>query len=344
MYTTKPTKHRIIAGILAVLFICVAGLLANRLYTAGSSNTNPSIIATTPSPTSAASTGSETSSGKSDDGLSTARELFLAGFYEEALDEIGERTDTEAVILYDEILAAWALAVDTSVEEAVQAGDYRLAFDTLHQIEDYDAPGIRVLYNETVSSCGNAVTADAEAAYKSGGCDAALALLYAAPAEIAETSGALIAYYDGLRPVLLSNLDVFSTEGGTGGYSVELYQNEHLEDRYGTSYSTSFSASTGDVKFLLNNAYKTFSGTVGTPAGYGKDDFRDGAYIEFLDDDGNVLYRSELCEVDTKPQSFTVDVAGVELLTIRWTCIGDNVWSNWGYRATIFDGSFEKLK
>ena len=344
MYTTDPTKHKIIAGIIAVLLISGAGLLANKLYTGNSSNKNVETVAVTAAPTLPTGSAVPTTTTKSDDGLSSALELYEAGYYEEALLQIIERTDAAATALYDEIIVAWALAVETSVAEAVQAGDYRLAFDRLHEIDDYDAPDIRVLYNETVSSCTNAVTADAAAAYQSGGCDEALALLYSAPSEIADTSGALIDYYEKLRPVLLTNLDVFSTEGGTGGYNVEIYRNEYLEDKYENSYSTSFSASTGKVKFLLNNAYKTFNGTVATPAGYDHDDFRDGAYIELLDDEGNVLYRSELCEAETKPQIFSVDVTGVELLTIRWTCIGDNVWSNWGYRATIFDGSLEKLQ
>ncbi len=38
------------------------------------------------------------------------------------------------------------------------------------------------------------------------------------------------------------------------------------------------------------------------------------------------------------PEPFSVDISKYDQIKFRWICEGSNIWGNWGYFATIFDG------
>ena len=148
----------------------------------------------------------------------------------------------------------------------------------------------------------------------------------------------MLEIYKSHIPVLLGEMEMFqnNTKGGSMASKtdeVDAYQ----EDNYGNTYEHSFSADCGSVVYLLNFKYQTFSGTVAFPKGVESDNYRSFATLKILGDDKEIAKFSEF-NSGSKPQFFELDVSAYEKITLKWECAGNNIWRDWGYFATIFDG------
>lgn len=110
-----------------------------------------------------------------------------------------------------------------------------------------------------------------------------------------------------------------------------------LTDNYGNTYAHSLSVGTGSLTYLLNYQYLTFSGTVGCPKGCQSDSYRESATLRVFGDD-QLLAEFKNFNDGSRPESFRISVKQYERLRLEWNCKGDNVWRDWGYFATIFDG------
>lgn len=143
----------------------------------------------------------------------------------------------------------------------------------------------------------------------------------------------LKAYYESYAPVYLAELTIYDSTCN------HLYRNGHTQDQQENTYVSSLAVDKGSISFRTDGAYALFSGTVACPYGYEYDKYRTGAWIEIYADDV-LLYRSELTELESEPQSFLLEITGAQTVTITWISQGDNIWDNWGYRATLFDGVF----
>ena len=110
-----------------------------------------------------------------------------------------------------------------------------------------------------------------------------------------------------------------------------------LTDNYGNTYSHSLSVGTGSLTYLLNYQYLTFSGTVAFPKGCQCDSYRESATLKIFGDD-QLLAEFKNFNDGSRPEPFCISVKQYERLRLEWTCKGDNVWDDWGFFATIFDG------
>lgn len=145
-----------------------------------------------------------------------------------------------------------------------------------------------------------------------------------------------VAYYHNLAPVSLSSLEVFSY-GNSDEYNCEF--DKYKEDRYHNEYTHSFSIETDDkVTFYLDKKYGTFKGIIACPEGYMPKSNLSDVVITIYGDDKR-LFTSDPSGPETKPQSFNIDISGVEKLSIESECQEAlNIWSDWGMYGTIFNG------
>ena len=148
----------------------------------------------------------------------------------------------------------------------------------------------------------------------------------------------MLEVYKSHVPVLLGEMEMFqnNTKGGSMASKtdeVDAFQ----EDNYGNKYEHSFSADCGSVVYLLNFKYQTFSGTVAFPKGVESDGYRSYATLKIMGDDKEIAKFTEF-NSGSKPQLFELDVSAYERITLKWECAGSNIWRDWGYFATIFDG------
>lgn len=141
-------------------------------------------------------------------------------------------------------------------------------------------------------------------------------------------------------PVILGEMEIFQnkTEGGSWMSKTD-DTDKYLVDNYGNVYANSLSVGCGSVTYLVNFKYQTFSGTVGFPKGLESDGFRESATLTIFGDGEKI---AEFVNVNdtSKPEAFSLDVSSYEKITLSWECKGSNIWSDWGYFATIFDGVF----
>lgn len=136
--------------------------------------------------------------------------------------------------------------------------------------------------------------------------------------------------------VNIADEDLFATS------SDRLYINEYLVNNYNEEFLTSFSVDQGYASFLVKGrGFSKFTGTIALPNDITPDNYRSSAQLEILVDE-EIAFRSSEFTSESKPQSFDIDITDAEVVKISWTCSGANLWNNWCYFATIFDGKFSK--
>ena len=139
-------------------------------------------------------------------------------------------------------------------------------------------------------------------------------------------------------PVILGEMEKFQNDTDGGSWASKTDKtNKYLEDNYSNVYENSLSVGCGSITYLVNFKYQTFTGTVGFPKGLESDGFRESATLQIYGDDALIAEFANMDEA-SKPQSFDLDITAYEKITLKWTCKGDNIWRDWGYFATIFDG------
>lgn len=144
--------------------------------------------------------------------------------------------------------------------------------------------------------------------------------------------------YKSYIPVILGEMEMFqnNTKGGSWASKTD-ETNKYLEDNYSNTYANSLSVGCGSVTYLVNFKYQTFTGTVAFPKGLESDGYRSSATLQILGDDQKIAEFAGINE-SSKPETFELDISSYERITLKWTCEGDNIWEDWGYFATIFDG------
>lgn len=138
----------------------------------------------------------------------------------------------------------------------------------------------------------------------------------------------------------LGAMEIFSnnSEGGMMATYTDS-RDEFLVDNYGNEYSHSFYAGHGSVTYLTNYQYDSFSGTVAFPKGAYYGAAADYATLTIYGDDQIIGTFEEFNNL-SRPESFYYDIASYERIRLEWDCVGMNIWEDWGYFATIFDGQF----
>lgn len=139
-------------------------------------------------------------------------------------------------------------------------------------------------------------------------------------------------------PVNLGDMEIFKndTEGGMWVSNTNK-TDQYLEDKYGNTYSHSFSVGCGSVTYLLNFKYQTFSGTVAFPKALTADNARESATLTIYGDGKEIAVFRDVTDT-TKAEAFSLDISGYEKITLTWEAEGYNIWLDWGDFATIFDG------
>jgi len=261
--------------------------------------------------------------------------------YTEAMDTLnrglGVLTEDEALLAQMEV---FGLAEEdrqrrellNQAQTLASAGDYPAAIALLEGAEDeqlYAAwLSLRQEYAETA-------IADAEEAFRLKGYEEALLILEKCLQTLPENEELLAQknWYEGYRPVYLSECPLTVSEGS------KLYIDQHTQDRQGGVYTHSLAVNKGSVTFQTAGEFTLFTGTVACPKGFEEDAYRTGASIEIYAD-GVRIYQSAMLGVDSLPKHFSLDITGVQEITVTWICEGPNIWKNWGDRATVFDSAF----
>ena len=141
-------------------------------------------------------------------------------------------------------------------------------------------------------------------------------------------------------PIHLGDMEIF--ENKTKGGSWVTYTNEkdkYLEDNYSNCYEHSLSVGCGSLTYLVNFKYQTLRGTVAFPKGLESDNARKSASL-YIYGDGEEIAKFLNFTSSSKPEKFEIDITGYERITLKWKCEGYNIWEDWGYFATIFEGLF----
>lgn len=141
--------------------------------------------------------------------------------------------------------------------------------------------------------------------------------------------------------VYLVNMDYFDetySNSTYGGRNI----NETLIDNYEETFSNSMSCDCGHISYLVKDkGYSRFKGTVAFPKGYNSDGFRESANINIYADD-KLIYTTQEFSATSKPEVIDLDITGAEVIEFEWNCEGWNIWHDWGYMATIYEGRFVK--
>lgn len=137
------------------------------------------------------------------------------------------------------------------------------------------------------------------------------------------------------------NMDIFAKETIGGMWRIDTDKNdEYFTDNYNNSYHHSFYAGTGTVTYLTNYKYSIFKGTVACPKGLNYDAWRSSASL-YIYGDGSLLASFTNMNCYARPIPFSLNISGYERITLKWVSSDDgNIWRDWGYYATIFDGIF----
>jgi len=140
-------------------------------------------------------------------------------------------------------------------------------------------------------------------------------------------------------PVILGEMEMFQNDTSGGSWASKTNEtNTYLVDNYGNEYAHSLSVGCGSITYLVNFKYQTFSGTVGFPKGLESDGARASATLTILGDGEKIAEFADIND-ESKPESFSLDISAYEKITLKWECSGYNIWNDWGYFATIFDGT-----
>lgn len=148
----------------------------------------------------------------------------------------------------------------------------------------------------------------------------------------------LVLIYTSYIPVILGEMEIFEnkTEGGSWVSNTNK-TDKYLEDNYSNTYEHSLSVGCGSLTYLVNFKYQTFRGTVAFPKGLETDGARSSASL-YIYGDGEKI--AEFLDIDSgsRPQYFELDISRFERIQLKWECKGYNIWEDWGYFATIFEG------
>ncbi len=142
----------------------------------------------------------------------------------------------------------------------------------------------------------------------------------------------------GSMPFALAEIPVLRDETADArtGTTSSVSRDKVLADIQGNSYSNSFSADIGSIVFDLGGDFALFSGIVAFPQGEKSDIYRSSATLQIYGDEA-LLYEFADIGSASAPMPFSLSVAGVRELKLRWTCQGANGWKDWGRFATLFD-------
>ncbi len=144
--------------------------------------------------------------------------------------------------------------------------------------------------------------------------------------------------YTSYIPLILGEMEIFENDTEGGSWVTKTNQTDkYLEDNYSNTYKHSLSVGCGSLTYLVNFKYQTFRGTVAFPKGLESDGPRSSASL-YIYGDGEKI--AEFLDIDesSKPEYFELDISRFERIVLKWTCEGYNIWQDWGYFATIFEG------
>lgn len=151
---------------------------------------------------------------------------------------------------------------------------------------------------------------------------------------------AKLAEYETYKPVSFVNY----IEDGYFDSDIYTYSyiNKYYEDNYNNTYSSSYSIDDGYVSVLVKDkGFTSFRGTIALPKGKTPDGWHRAAQLT-ISVDGEEVFKSQEVTNASKPQPFDIDITNAEVITLSWESFGGNIWKNWGYFATMFDGEFQK--
>lgn len=255
---------------------------------------------------------------------------------ETALQKNGADTDyNEAYLLYEK---KYALA---SANEYANNGDLPNALLVLSSAIENNSTDedLLALYNQYSSSYVSKIQAESSTAYQSGGYEAAVSVINDALNVLSDNDVLKKEKekYEALKPSWLSSLEVFSY-GHNGPYNVDI--DAYVTDRYKNRYSSSFSIEDQDtITWLLNGKYEKLTGIISCPEEYLYAWERSNVIVQIFCDEEKVFTSAE-AGPEEKPQTFSIDLTGVEKLQIKWYCLESwNIWSDWCMYGTIFDGT-----
>lgn len=144
--------------------------------------------------------------------------------------------------------------------------------------------------------------------------------------------------YTSYIPVLLGEMEIFENDTEGGSWVTKTNKTDkYLEDNYSNTYQHSLSVGCGSLTYLVNFKYQTFRGTVAFPKGLETDGARSSASL-YIYGDGEKI--AEFLDIDesSRPAYFELDISRFERIELKWECKGYNIWEDWGYFATIFEG------
>lgn len=148
----------------------------------------------------------------------------------------------------------------------------------------------------------------------------------------------LIMIYISHIPVILGEMEIFENDTEGGSWVTKTNETDkYLEDNYGNTYKHSLSVGCGALTYLVNFKYQTFRGTVAFPKGLESDGPRSSASLYIYGDGEKIAEFLDLDE-SSRPQTFELDISRFERIVLKWSCEGYNIWQDWGYFATIFEG------
>lgn len=127
----------------------------------------------------------------------------------------------------------------------------------------------------------------------------------------------------------------------TMAYSVkaEKVYTESTTDHFGNTYAYSIGVDSGSISIPTNGMYTKFTGITAYPGERAYDSYRTSASF-IIYGDGKKLYGTPDIDVGTYPINFTVNIEDCKVIEIVWSCKGANLWSNWCFEASIYNGLF----
>lgn len=195
---------------------------------------------------------------------------------------------------------------------------------------------IKRIYDSAVSSYRDKITGEAEQAFQSNGYEQALAIVNRGLSVINNDAIllALKSQYEAMAPVALTSLTPFYTEyTGWPSRNVGVTLTDKLGNTYNDCIEYPFADNRWDSSdhegrwdtFVLNYAFSSFQGILFVPSERSSSyDSWDDYYFKIYGD-GKVLYTSPNMISTQYPVDFSVNVSGVDQLTLEWHA-GASTW------------------
>ena len=217
---------------------------------------------------------------------------------------------------YEQAIQAYRESVISQADKLAENEDYVSIMSLLNEAlqflqEDGTLQEAERFYSTRFEE---AVLADAKAAFTTGGYENALDILRQRYAQMRFTSSAIeeaIAYYESYAPVSLADIEPYYQTTWFPSVSRE------VKDNFGNVYDWAFivgGAFSDSATYSVKKNYTTLSATVAVPNGNYSADMNGTVTIS---GDGRILWQKTGIDALTKPESFTVDISGVEDLTIE---------------------------